>query len=70
VFPNLTAANASYKLLSRLGGAVAIGPVLLGMAKPVHLLQRGATVEDITNLAAISIVDAAHRGREAEVGEG
>jgi len=70
VFPNLTAANASYKLLSRLGGAVAIGPVLLGMAKPVHLLQRGATVEDITNLAAISIVDAAHRGREAEVVEG
>lgn len=70
VFPNLTAANASYKLLSRLGGAVAIGPVLLGMAKPIHLLQRGATVEDITNLAAISIVDAAHRGREAEVVEG
>ena len=67
VFPNLTAANASYKLLSRLGGATAIGPVLLGMAKPVHLLQRGATVEDITNLAAISVVDAAHRGREAEV---
>jgi malate dehydrogenase (oxaloacetate-decarboxylating)(NADP+) len=62
VFPNLTAANASYKLLTRLGGATAIGPVLLGMAKPVHLLQRGATVEDITNLAAISVVDAAHRG--------
>jgi hypothetical protein len=37
------------------------------MAKPVHLLQRGATVEDITNLAAISVVDAAHRGREQEV---
>ncbi|MEK6253777.1 MAG: phosphate acyltransferase, partial [Gemmatimonadales bacterium] len=67
VFPNLTAANASYKLLTRLGGATAIGPVLLGMAKPVHLLQRGATVEDITNLAAISVVDAAHRGHEAEV---
>ncbi len=67
VFPNLTAANASYKLLARLGGATAIGPVLLGMAKPVHLLQRGATTEDITNLAAISVVDAAHRGREAEV---
>jgi malate dehydrogenase (oxaloacetate-decarboxylating)(NADP+) len=67
VFPNLTAANASYKLLTRLGGATAIGPVLLGMAKPVHLLQRGATVEDITNLVAISVVDAAHRGHEAEV---
>ena len=69
VFPNLTAANASYKLLGRLGGAVAIGPVLLGMAKPVHLAQRGATVEDITNLAAISIVDAARRGHESEVVE-
>jgi len=67
VFPNLTAANASYKLLTRLGGATAIGPVLLGMAKPVHVLQRGATVEAITNLAAISVVDAAHRGRETEV---
>jgi len=67
VFPNLTAANASYKLLSRLGGATAIGPVLLGMSKSVHLLQRGATVEDITNLAAISVVDAARRGHEAEV---
>ena len=67
VFPNLTAANASYKLLTRLGGATAIGPVLLGMAKPVHLLQRGATVEDITNLAAISVVDAAHRGQGSEV---
>ena len=67
VFPNLTAANASYKLLTRLGGATAIGPVLLGMAKPVHLLQRGATVEDITNLVAISVVDAAHRGHEAEM---
>ena len=40
---------------------IVIGPVLLGMAKPVHLLQRGATVEDITNLAAISVVDAEQR---------
>ncbi len=66
IFPNLTAANASYKLLSRLGGAEAIGPVLLGMAKPVHLLQRGASVADITNLAAISVVDAAERVRQTE----
>jgi malate dehydrogenase (oxaloacetate-decarboxylating)(NADP+) len=64
VFPSLTAANASYKLLGRLGGAVAIGPVLLGISKPVHLLQRDATVEDITNLAAISVIDAAYRGQE------
>jgi len=61
IFPNLAAANASYKLLNRLGGAEAIGPVLLGLSKPVHLTQRGATVADITNLAAISVVDAAQR---------
>ncbi len=61
IFPNLSAANASYKLLNRLGGAEAIGPVLLGLSKPVHLTQRGATVADITNLAAISVVDAAQR---------
>jgi malate dehydrogenase (oxaloacetate-decarboxylating)(NADP+) len=61
IFPNLSAANASYKLLNRLGGAEAIGPVLLGLSKPVHLTQRGATMADITNLAAISVVDAEQR---------
>jgi malate dehydrogenase (oxaloacetate-decarboxylating)(NADP+) len=70
IFPNLTAANASYKLLSRLGGAEAIGPVLLGMDKPVHLLQRGASVADITNLAAISVVDAEQRGQQQQVKSG
>jgi len=65
IFPNLAAANASYKLLNRLGGAEAIGPVLLGLSKPVHLTQRGATVADITNLAAISVVDAAQRRQQS-----
>ncbi len=65
IFPNLAAANASYKLLNRLGGAEAIGPVLLGLSKPVHLTQRGATVADITNLAAISVVDAAQRKQKS-----
>jgi len=65
IFPNLAAANASYKLLDRLGGAEAIGPVLLGLSKPVHLTQRGATVADITNLAAISVVDAAQRRQQS-----
>ena len=69
IFPNLAAANASYKLLNRLGGAEAIGPVLLGLSKPVHLTQRGATVADITNLAAISVVDAAQR-RQKSGGKG
>ena len=60
IFPDLNAANTSYKLLARLGGAEAIGPILLGMAKPVHILQRGSQAADILNLAAIATVDA-HR---------
>jgi malate dehydrogenase (oxaloacetate-decarboxylating)(NADP+) len=63
IFPNLTAANASYKLLDRLSGAVAIGPILLGLDRPVHVLQHGATVSDITNLAAIAVVDDERRNR-------
>ncbi|HKK07737.1 MAG TPA: phosphate acyltransferase, partial [Gemmatimonadota bacterium] len=63
VFPDLAAANVCYKLLHRLGGAEAIGPVLLGMDRPVHILQRGSTVTDIANLAAISVVDAQARDR-------
>ena len=58
VFPNLEAGNIGYKLLQRLGSAEAIGPVLTGMAKPVHVLQRGDEVKDIVNLATIAVVDA------------
>ena len=61
VFPNLDAANSAYKLLADLGGAEAIGPVLLGMAEPVHVLQRGASAAEIAHLAAISVVDAQAR---------
>jgi malate dehydrogenase (oxaloacetate-decarboxylating)(NADP+) len=58
IFPDLNSANISYKLLARLGGAEAIGPILLGMDKPVHVLQRGSTAADIVNLTAIAVVDA------------
>jgi malate dehydrogenase (oxaloacetate-decarboxylating)(NADP+) len=58
VFPSLEAANVAYKLLQHLGRAVAIGPILVGMAKPVHVLSRGAEVTDIVNIAAIAVVDA------------
>ncbi|UCC26598.1 MAG: NADP-dependent malic enzyme [Gemmatimonadales bacterium] len=57
VFSTLSAANASYKLLDRLGRAEVIGPVLLGMAKPVHILQRGSGQQEILNLATIAAVD-------------
>ncbi|MFC7222478.1 NADP-dependent malic enzyme [Halalkalicoccus sp. GCM10025322] len=58
VFPNLEAGNIGYKLLQRLGGAEAIGPMLVGMDEPVHVLQRGDEVKDIVNLAAVAVVDA------------
>ncbi|WP_302082481.1 NADP-dependent malic enzyme [Salinibaculum rarum] len=58
VFPNLEAGNIGYKLLQRLGGAEAIGPMLAGMDAPVHVLQRGDEVKDIVNLAGVAVVDA------------
>jgi len=58
VFPDLEAANIAYKLLQRLGGAEAIGPILLGMGLPVHVLQRGAEVDDIVSVTAMAVVDA------------
>jgi len=57
VFSRLSAANAAYKLLDRVGGADAIGPVLLGMRKPVHILQRGCSVQEIINLSTLACVD-------------
>jgi malate dehydrogenase (oxaloacetate-decarboxylating)(NADP+) len=62
IFPNLEAANAAYKLIWRLAGAEAIGPILLGLKRPVHVLQRGVDVADIVNMAAIAVVDAQERG--------
>jgi malate dehydrogenase (oxaloacetate-decarboxylating)(NADP+) len=61
IFPNLEAGNIGYKLLQRLGGADAIGPMLVGMDKPVHVLQRGDEVKDIVNLAGVAVVDAQER---------
>jgi malate dehydrogenase (oxaloacetate-decarboxylating)(NADP+) len=58
IFPDLTSGNICYKLLHRLGGAESIGPILMGMNKPVHVLQRGDSVDDIVNMAAIAVVDA------------
>ncbi|MCL5745644.1 MAG: phosphate acyltransferase, partial [Acidobacteria bacterium] len=62
IFPNLEAGNIAYKLLARIGGAEMIGPILTGLSKPVHVLQRGAEVNDIVNIAAIAVVDAQQNG--------
>ncbi|HET7564914.1 MAG TPA: NADP-dependent malic enzyme [Gemmatimonadaceae bacterium] len=61
IFPNLSAGNIAYKLLNHLGGATAIGPILVGMRQPVHVLEEGADVQDIVNMAAVAVVDAQQR---------
>jgi malate dehydrogenase (oxaloacetate-decarboxylating)(NADP+) len=58
IFPSLEAGNIAYKLMMRMGGAEALGPILMGMAKPVHVLARGAEVEEIVNMASIAVVNA------------
>ncbi|MGB9605086.1 MAG: NADP-dependent malic enzyme, partial [Bryobacteraceae bacterium] len=58
IFPDLEAGNIAYKLLNRIGGCEVIGPILMGMSRPVHVLQRGAEVSEIVNMAAIAVVDA------------
>ena len=58
IFPDLQSGNISYKLVQRLGGADAIGPVLQGMAAPVNDLSRGCSSQDITNLIAITVIQA------------
>jgi malate dehydrogenase (oxaloacetate-decarboxylating)(NADP+) len=63
IFPNLESGNIAYKLLHRIGGAELIGPLLAGLSKPVHVLQRGSEVNDIVNLAAMAVVDAQEVGR-------
>jgi malate dehydrogenase (oxaloacetate-decarboxylating)(NADP+) len=58
IFPNLAAGNIAYHLLTEVGGAEAIGPILLGLRKPVHVLQLGSSVRQIVNMIAIAVVDA------------
>lgn len=62
IFPNLSAGNIAYKLMQTLGGAEAIGPILLGMKKPVHILQLGSSVREIVNMIGIAVVDAQTKG--------
>lgn len=68
IFPNLDSANSNYKLLKELNNVESIGPIMLGMRKPVHILQLGASVEEIVNMAAVSVVDAQQKEkREREL---
>ena len=64
IFPSLEAGNIAYKLMARIGQATVVGPVLMGMKKSIHVLQRGATVDDIYNMTAIAVVEASVNARE------
>jgi len=67
IFPNLSAGNIAYKLLNKLGGATAIGPILIGMRHPVHVLEHGADVQEIVNMAAVAVIDAQSRTATVDV---
>jgi len=58
IFPNLEAGNIAYKLMARIGSADVIGPILMGLDKPVHVLQKNAEIEDVVNMTAIAVVQA------------
>ena len=58
VFPDLDSGNIAYKLMLKLGGAEAIGPIVMGLGAPVNVLQRGSTVNEVVSMAAVTVVQA------------
>ena len=71
VFPSLVSANSNYKMLKELNKIESIGPIMLGMRKPVHILQLGASVEEMVNMTAICVIDAQQKEkREKEARKG
>jgi malate dehydrogenase (oxaloacetate-decarboxylating)(NADP+) len=64
IFPNLESANITYKLLKELNNVESIGPIMLGMGKPVHIFQLGASVEEMVNMAAIAVIDAQEKQKK------
>ncbi len=62
VFPSLDSANITYKFLKELNKAESIGPIMMGMKKPVHIIQLGASVDEIVNMTAIAVIDAQQKG--------
>lgn len=64
IFPNLESANITYKLLKELNKAESIGPIMMGMRKPVHILQLGASVDEIVNMTTIAVIDAQQKEKK------
>ena len=67
IFPNLAAGNVSYKLLERLGGAKAVGPLLMGISRPFNVLQRETYMENVVNVIAITVAQAQDLERKQKV---
>jgi malate dehydrogenase (oxaloacetate-decarboxylating)(NADP+) len=63
IFPNLSSGNIAYKMMQEIGGAEAVGPILIGLRKPIHILQIESSVREIINMAAIAVVDAQYLER-------
>jgi malate dehydrogenase (oxaloacetate-decarboxylating)(NADP+) len=66
IFPNLEAANITYKLMKQVDGVESVGPILLGMSKPVHIIQLGASVDEMVNMAAVAVVDAQNKALQQQ----
>jgi len=66
IFPNLESANITYKLLKQIDGSESIGPIILGFKKPVHILQLGASVDEMVNMAAVAVVDAQQKQKQSK----
>lgn len=66
IFPNLDAANITYKMLKELDKVVSIGPIMMGLDKPVHIFQLGASVEEMVNMAAVAVVDAQEKKKKSK----
>ncbi len=65
IFPNLDSANITYKLIKELNKTDSIGPIMMGLKKPVHIVQLGASVDEIVNMTAIAVIDAQHKGKKS-----
>ena len=65
IYPNLEAANGTYKLLKELNKSDSIGPILMGMKRPVHIFQLGASVEEMVNMSAVAVIDAQEKEKRA-----
>src|SRR5699024_1089487 len=63
IFPNLVSANSTYKLIKEMGKGDSIGPIIMGLSKPVHILQLGASVQEMVNMSAVAVMDVQEKAK-------